>query len=166
MISRSSTKAEYRSLVSTVAELTWLKSLLHELRVPQPVTPTMRCDNLSIIAMSNNSVLPARTKHIKLDLYFVRDKVAQKEILVNHVPSLDQVADIFTKALSTSQFHYFKVKLTIASSPMSLRGDISNINSVSSKGPTHQLKLDQQKPLIKHLVYRQLKHSVEQMVCS
>ncbi|KAL5775315.1 hypothetical protein ACOSP7_012872 [Xanthoceras sorbifolium] len=100
-ISRSSTEAEYRSLASTVAELTWLKSLLQELRVPQPVIPTIWCDNLSTIAMASNPVLHARTKHIELDLYFVRDKVVQGAIQVNHVPTIDQLADIFTKALPT-----------------------------------------------------------------
>ncbi|KAL5772668.1 hypothetical protein ACOSQ2_012592 [Xanthoceras sorbifolium] len=74
-ISRSSTEAEYRSLAALVAEITWLQSFLRELHVTQSRPPTVWCDNLSTIALSSNSVLHARTKHIELDLYFVRDKV-------------------------------------------------------------------------------------------
>ena len=40
------------------------------------------CDNLSIIAMSTNFILHSRTKHIKLDLYFVCEKVLAKKLAV------------------------------------------------------------------------------------
>lgn len=39
IVSRSSTEAEYRSLALTVAEITWLKSLLSELHFPISQTP-------------------------------------------------------------------------------------------------------------------------------
>ncbi|XP_059599380.1 uncharacterized mitochondrial protein AtMg00810 [Vitis vinifera] len=35
----------------------------------------------------------AGTRHIELDLYFVREKVIRKEVEVRHVPSVDQLAD-------------------------------------------------------------------------
>ena len=38
-------------------------------------------DNLTTIQMTANPVLHVRTKHVKLDLYFVRDIVVQKQIL-------------------------------------------------------------------------------------
>ena len=74
-ISRSSTEAEYRSLAIIVGELTWLTSLLEELRVATTKIPIIRCDNLSTVQLAANPVLHARTKHVELDLYFVREKV-------------------------------------------------------------------------------------------
>ncbi|KAL5756795.1 hypothetical protein ACOSQ2_021541 [Xanthoceras sorbifolium] len=74
--------------------------------------------------MSKNPVLHARTKNIELDLYFVRDKVLQKELIVNHVPSLDQTTDLFTKPLSSPRFLYLRRKLNVTDSPLSLRGHI------------------------------------------
>ncbi|KAL5561759.1 hypothetical protein UlMin_031506 [Ulmus minor] len=71
------------------------------------------CDNMSTISLSANPVLHSRTKHIELDLYFVREKVIAKDIEVNHVPSVDQVADVFTKPLSAQFFQKMKKKLTI-----------------------------------------------------
>ena len=40
----------------------------------------------------------ARTKHIKIDVHFVREKVVNKEIEVRYVPTEKQTADILTKA--------------------------------------------------------------------
>lgn len=37
---------------------------------------------------------------MELDLYFVREKVVSKELVVNHIRAIGQVADVLTKALS------------------------------------------------------------------
>uniref|UniRef100_A0A803NRU8 Integrase catalytic domain-containing protein n=1 Tax=Cannabis sativa TaxID=3483 RepID=A0A803NRU8_CANSA len=110
-VSRSSTEAEYRSVAQAVSELTWLNSLLTELRVKLARTPVLWCDNLSTVLLTANPVLHARTKHIELDLYFVREKISQQLVRVNHVPALDQVVDGFTKAVSSSRFAVFCNKL-------------------------------------------------------
>ena len=77
--------------------------------------PVIWCDNQSTVLLAANPVLHARTKHIELDLYFVRERVIQKQLEVKHVPSLDQVADVFTKAVSSSQYAVFRNKLTVES---------------------------------------------------
>ncbi|KAL5741372.1 hypothetical protein ACOSP7_028104 [Xanthoceras sorbifolium] len=105
--------------------------------------------------MASNPVLHARTKHIELDLYFVRDKVVQEDIQVNHVPTIDQLADIFTKALPTPRFQYLTRKLTVVSSPVRLRGDVNNkaistdqaTNKINkATGSTDQVLADQASP--------------------
>ena len=113
VVSRSSTEAEYRSLANATSELLWLQSLLAELKVQVRNIPVLWCDNMITISLSANPVLHSRTKHIELDLYFVREKVIAKEIEVNHVPSVDQVADVFTKPLSAQFFQRMKKKLTV-----------------------------------------------------
>ena len=108
-----------------MAEVTWLSSLLNELHVPMTRVPEIWCDNLSTVHLSANPVLHARTKHVELDLYFVRDKVACKQIEVKHVPAQDQLADILTKAISSTRFPSLRNKLTVeATSPVNLRGDV------------------------------------------
>ncbi|XP_042958212.1 uncharacterized mitochondrial protein AtMg00810-like [Carya illinoinensis] len=44
-VSRSSAEAEYRAMVVTTCELTWLKQLLTDLGVPHPEPFTLHCDN-------------------------------------------------------------------------------------------------------------------------
>lgn len=114
VISRSSTEAEYRSMALATSELLWVQSLLTELKVPFS-TPKVLCDNMSTIALAHNPVLHSRTKHMELDLYFVREKVLQKQLQAVYVPGSDQYADILTKALPPSTFCYFRDKLTVCS---------------------------------------------------
>lgn len=112
-MSRLSTEAEYMSLANLVAEVVWLKGLLFELHVPEKKTPVLWCDNLSTVLLATNPVLHARTKHIKLDLHFVREKLMQQEIEAKHVPAQDQLADDLTRAVPSSMFNSFRYKPSV-----------------------------------------------------
>ncbi|KAJ9538822.1 hypothetical protein OSB04_031555 [Centaurea solstitialis] len=70
-VSRSSTESEYKALADTVAELTWLQTLLRELRVPVKSIPNLWCDNLCATYLSANPVFHVRTKHVEVDFHFV-----------------------------------------------------------------------------------------------
>jgi hypothetical protein len=74
-VSRSSTEAEYCAVANAVAEATWIRQLLHELHRPSPPATVVFCDNVSTVYMSTNPVQHQRTKHIEIDLHFVRDHV-------------------------------------------------------------------------------------------
>ena len=125
IVSKLPIEAEYRSLAGLTAEITWLISLLSELRITLPRTPAVWCDNLSTVLLSANPILHARTKHIELDLYFVRKKVIRKLIDVRHVPSSDQIAYLFTKAIPSSRFPLLRSKLKVLDlNTLSLRGDV------------------------------------------
>jgi histone deacetylase 1/2 len=104
LVARSSREAEYRSMANTAAELLWIQSLLGELKV-QFLVPTLLCDNLSAVALTHNPILHSRTrtKHIDLDIHFVREKVLAKQLNVLLVPAVDQLADSFTKPLYLQQ---------------------------------------------------------------
>lgn len=63
--------------------------------------------------MSRNPLHHRRTKHIELDIHFVREKVAIGELRVTHVPSAQQLADVFTKGLPSALFNDFRDSLSI-----------------------------------------------------
>ncbi|GKE61069.1 ribonuclease H-like domain-containing protein [Tanacetum coccineum] len=65
------------------------------------------CDNVSAVYLSCNPVQHQRTKHIEIDIHFVRDLVAAGQVRVLHVPSRYQFADIFTKGLPSSLLKNF-----------------------------------------------------------
>ena len=126
-VSHSSTEAEFRGLASAVAELIWIRSLLCELQVTLHTPPKLLCDNISAMLLAANPILHTRTKHFELDLHFVRDSILKHKITLSHIPGPDQIADVLTKAVSSSSFHKFRTKLCIENSHMlSLRGDVRN----------------------------------------
>ncbi|KAM6555018.1 hypothetical protein CsatB_015780 [Cannabis sativa] len=124
VISRSSTESEYRALAQVAAEITWIQSLLKEVNFPLQNTPIIWCDNMGASALASNPVYHARTKHIELDVHFVRDKVLAKALDIRYIPSHDQTADCLTKSLSNSRFHFLVDKLGVVHTPLSLRGGV------------------------------------------
>ncbi|GJX69835.1 ribonuclease H-like domain-containing protein [Tanacetum coccineum] len=60
-----------------------------------------------------------RTKHIEIDIHFVRDLVVVGQVRVLHVPSRYQFADIFTKGLPSGLFEEFRSSLSVRCSPAS-----------------------------------------------
>ncbi|KAM1633178.1 hypothetical protein ACFXTN_010277 [Malus domestica] len=103
-VSRSSTEAEYRAIATTAAELDWIRQILTFLQITVSTPSIMFCDNLSAIALTCNPVMHQRTKHIEIDIHFVRDRVAQQLLQMQFVSSNEQFADILTKGLSAPLF--------------------------------------------------------------
>ncbi|GJV61704.1 ribonuclease H-like domain-containing protein [Tanacetum coccineum] len=86
-LSRSSAEAEYRGVANAVAETSWIRNLLRELHTPLFTATLVYCDNVSAVYMSANPIQHQRTKHIEIDIHFVRDKIAAGHVRVFHVPS-------------------------------------------------------------------------------
>ncbi len=135
VVSRSSTEAEYRSLAIATAEMFWLRMLFHDIQVPLLSTPIIWCDNISALALASNPIYHARTKHIEVDYHFVREKVLNRDISIKFISTHDQVADIFTKGLSTDRFLLLKSKLFVISSPLSLSGAVKPVDNTVHPSP-------------------------------
>ncbi|KAE8686060.1 hypothetical protein F3Y22_tig00111086pilonHSYRG00004 [Hibiscus syriacus] len=115
-VSRSTMEAEYKSVADATADVTWLTALLDDLGVKQKCTPIVWCDNTSTVAMSANPVYHAQSKHVELDIHFVREKVTAGQLCVNYVPAMHQAADGFTKPLSKATFEEFRAKMCVQQS--------------------------------------------------
>jgi hypothetical protein len=112
-VSRSSTEAEYKAIANATAEIMWIQTLLKEIGVHAPTTTKLWCDNLGAKYLSSNPVFHARTKHIEVDYYFVRERVMRHLLQIDFVPTGDQVADGFTKAITVRQLENFKHNLNL-----------------------------------------------------
>ncbi|KAE8732039.1 hypothetical protein F3Y22_tig00002237pilonHSYRG00052 [Hibiscus syriacus] len=110
-VSRSTMEAEYRSVAESAAEVTWLTALLYDLGLSLQEAPVIWCDNTSAVALSVNPVCHARSKHVELDVHFIREKIAAGALRVSYVPAEFQIADGLTKPLTKAAFEQFRGKL-------------------------------------------------------
>ena len=104
LTARSSTEAKYRALADTTQELLWLRWLLADLGVSSSGATTLFCDNHSALQIAHNDVFHDRTKHIEIDWHFIRQHVTRGTVHLYPIFSVDQPADIFTKAHSPGRF--------------------------------------------------------------
>nr|GEX49318.1 ribonuclease H-like domain-containing protein [Tanacetum cinerariifolium] len=86
-LSPSTVEAENRGVSNAIAETCWIRNLLHELYTPLSSTTIVYCDNVSDVYLSSNPVQHQLTKHIEIDIHFVRDLVATGQSRILHVPS-------------------------------------------------------------------------------
>lgn len=112
LVARSSTKAEYWALAHITSALLWIESLLAELHLDYH-TPTLPCENLSVVLLFHDIVLHARTKHIKLDIYFVRKHIVAGKLKIQHVLEHMQIVDALTKPFPTALLTIFHTKLKV-----------------------------------------------------
>jgi hypothetical protein len=96
----STAEAEYIIVCMAVREAVWLQKL-----------PVIHCDNQSCVKLSENPVSHDRSKHVEIMFHYIRDMVQRKAVLIQYLPTNEQIADVLTKPLSKLKFEYFHDKL-------------------------------------------------------
>ena len=113
-VNLSSSEAEQYALGDVTRELLWMKILFDELLVI--VTPIeVYEDNRNVIQWVRDKAIRARTRHIGVQLNFVRESEKSGIIKLLWVSGQNQIADIFTKPLAGPLFHKFAALMGIAS---------------------------------------------------
>ncbi|CAL8993466.1 unnamed protein product, partial [Prunus brigantina] len=105
VVSRSSAEAEYRGMAHGVCELLWLRRLLRDLGSGPKKPMDLYCDNKAAIAIAHNPIQHDRTKHVEVDRNFIKEKLDAEIVSFPFISSEYQLADVLTKAVSTSIFH-------------------------------------------------------------
>ncbi|CAL9003229.1 unnamed protein product [Prunus brigantina] len=105
VVSRSSAEAKYRGMAHGVCELLWLRRLLRDLGFGPKKPMDLYCDNKAAIAIAHNPVQHDRTKHVEVDRNFIKEKLDAEIVSFPFISSEYQLADVLTKAVSTSIFH-------------------------------------------------------------
>jgi hypothetical protein len=122
----SSTEAELVSLSAGCMDLRWLQHMMKPLVFPDQVVTknsttglktTVYVDNRSCKCIAENSSISNRTKHIDIRHFYVRELYAQKLISIVWIPSTDNLADIFTKAITSTSL-FLKLRGQIMFSPL------------------------------------------------
>ena len=135
-VARSPTEAEYRSIATAAAEISWLRSLLQELHYDVQRPPRLLCDNLGATFYCNNPVFTTRMKHIAIDFHFVRDQIANRQLTTSHLPAEKQIADCLTKVLPKAKFYELRSKMCVRGGTPILRGHIRKESDTPMPLPT------------------------------
>ncbi|KAL0892790.1 hypothetical protein ABMA27_014491 [Loxostege sticticalis] len=97
-VSISTTEAEIVAASEGARELVWLQRIFRQLTDVEEV-PILLVDNEAAIRLAHNPEFHKRTKHIRIRHFFVRETVQEGLVDVKKTSSMDQLADIFTKAV-------------------------------------------------------------------
>ena len=102
-VSLSTAEAEYIAMGSCCSQLIWMKQMSADYGMHAgPLL--VYCDNKSAIDISKNPVQHSRTKHIDIRHHFIRELVEDNQVVIDHVVTDSQLADIFTKSLEYTRF--------------------------------------------------------------
>ena len=113
VVALSSSEAEYIAVASASCQAIWLRRMLVDFNNEQYGPTSIFCDNKATIAMTRNPAFHSRTKHIDIRFHFIRDLTSEGIIELKYCPTNEQVADVFTKALSQAKHDYFRQKLGV-----------------------------------------------------
>jgi hypothetical protein len=98
-VSSSTMEAEYTGLYKAGREAIWLVQLLHSLDIPHQGLVPIMCDNQAAIKLAKNDAFHDRTKHFRVHLHWIREKVNSGEVNPIYISTHSNLADFLTKSL-------------------------------------------------------------------
>ena len=104
---QSTAEAEYISANMCARTLVWLRQLLSCLGFPPTGPTTIYEDNQSCIAIAKNPQINEKTAHIQVKYHYIREKMDDDSIKLVYCKTDEQIADMFTKGLSSPLFTKF-----------------------------------------------------------
>ena len=110
-VALSSAEAELISLVEVAKDILFFRQILTQLNYNIIYPITINVDNQSAIKIASHDVFRDRSKHIEIKHQFLQQYINNKIITLNWVESQKQLADIFTKPLSSELFFLHRSKL-------------------------------------------------------
>ena len=84
----------------------WIQNFISALGVVNSISKPLKlfCDNSAVVVFSKNTRSNSHSKHIDVKFYFVKEKVAESLIDIEHMSTKGMLADPLTKGLSIAVF--------------------------------------------------------------
>jgi hypothetical protein len=111
-VAQSTTEVEYVAAASCCSQHLWITYTMCDFGEEYTHVP-LQCDSTSAISIAKNPVLHSKNKHIEVRYHFLRDNVEKGKIASIHVPTHDQLDDIFTKPLDQATFTSLRGELGV-----------------------------------------------------
>ena len=103
-VALSSCEAEFMAATAAACQAIWLKKMVSQVTAKYIEPVVIYIDNKSAIDLAKKPVFHGRSKHIDIRYHFIRECVENGNIVVKHVSTDLQRADVLTKALPTARF--------------------------------------------------------------
>jgi hypothetical protein len=110
-VALSTCEAELYAEAAAIQEVLWLRGLVKELGLGAQIGSIVYGDNQSAIAVTNNGIKGEKTKHVDVKYHFVTETVERGDVQLKWIPTAEQQADIFTKALPAPAFELLRKQL-------------------------------------------------------
>ena len=104
-VKTSTHTAELVGLSEGVRVVVYLRALFRDMGIVFSEPTTVWCDNRSVVQVVNRMDGQAnQVKHYKLRLAWVRERINEGDVIVKHVKTENNIADLLTKPLSAQLF--------------------------------------------------------------
>ena len=110
-VALSSTEGEYMAMTHASKEAIWIQQFLHDIHFPLSNPTTLLVNNQGAIVLALNPTFHVWMKHIGVCHHFICERVEDHDILLEYVPTNDQVMDILTKALPYDKHSVFTMDM-------------------------------------------------------
>ncbi|KAE8733376.1 hypothetical protein F3Y22_tig00001323pilonHSYRG00009 [Hibiscus syriacus] len=142
VVATFTTEAEYVAATQASKEAIWLKMLLEELGHNQEFV-SLFCDNQSALHLARNPTFHSRTKHIRVQYHFIREKVEEGTIYMQKIHTNDNIADFMTKAINADKFTWCRSSCGLSETSRVHLG----LNEIKVRKETEAEKEEEEEPL-------------------
>ena len=106
-----SMESEYIAQKHAAKEVLWLQNFVSDIRGLKDEPLGLYCDNQGAIALAKDNKFHSQMKHIDLRYHFIRETIEDNKLSITYIPTKENIADIFTKALGRPKFKSFVERL-------------------------------------------------------
>lgn len=114
-VALSSCEAKFMAATAAACQAIWLRKMVGQVTGNYIEPVVLYIDNRSAIDLAKNPVFHGRSKHIDIRYHFIRECVENGEIVVKHISTDLQRADVLTKALPAARFEKMRSLLGVRS---------------------------------------------------
>ena len=119
LTAQSTTEAEYYALVECLKETLWLRNILKSFNIHCKEPTQIATDSESCRHIIDNGQYASRTKYFGVKYQFIKDHVIRNEVVIRHVSSEDNIADLLTKPLNHVKLEKHRLAINLLARPNS-----------------------------------------------
>ena len=104
IVTRSSTESELVGLSDSLSQVLWTKNFLLAQGYILGAAIINEDNTSTILLATKGKSVHNRTKHINIKYVYIKEKIDDGEIVIQHLPTTEMIADILTKPLQGNLF--------------------------------------------------------------